>query len=336
MSNVPLHWLQKTPPRPPRDAGPAQRDDSDEENVQNREFNPPASSSPALELNLRKRPAPEDWATHEDLRLFSQLTGPQQSVWIAAHLLEGSDQLSSLVPAEARYRIPTGLEVSRIDMGAFLTLVDHKAPSYVHKNATSGPLVRLLNYLEKHPSWGLTSEVKGDKAKYEVIKAELDTSSRNKDSVGHACDPADVVPGGPTRKDAQDILVLCQRVLALGAKVAPDVKLSAELVGRMAYVRFIYQKNLDKSQKKGDKSKSGSRQEPAETIDSEVDGDDIKDKEDKVPKFWEAVDTALAEVRDVTKGAEDAILFSRSLQEDMAIYGCAKLDDLVANAPHTL
>ncbi|KAJ7834411.1 hypothetical protein B0H13DRAFT_1914118 [Mycena leptocephala] len=101
---------------------------------------------------------------------------------------------------------------------------------------------------------------------------------------------------------------------------------------------FIYQKNLDKSQKKGDKSKSGSRQEPADTIDSEVDGDDIKDKEDKVPKFWEAVDKALAEVRDVTKGAKDAMsrLFSRSLQEDMAIYGCAKLDNLAANAPHTL
>ncbi|KAJ7836513.1 hypothetical protein B0H13DRAFT_2368684 [Mycena leptocephala] len=361
MSNVPLHWLQKTPPRPPRDAGPAQRDDSDEETAQNREFNPPASSSLALELNLRKRPAPEDLGqyanslsrklrlklqAHEELRLFSQLTGPQQSVWIAAHLLEGSDQLSSLVPAEARYRIPTGLE-GRIDMGAFLTLVDHKAPSYVHKSATSGPVVRLLNYLEKHPSWGLTSEVKGDKAKYEVIKGRARyqlTKFRNlikdaiKDSVGHACDPADVVPGGPTRKDAQDILVLCQRVLALGAKVAPDVKLSAELAGRMAYVCFIYQKNLDKSQKKGDKSKSGSRQEPAETIDSEVDGDDIKDKEDKVPKFWEAVNKALAEVRDVTKGAEDAMsrLFSRSLQEDMAIYGCAKLDDLAANALHTL
>jgi hypothetical protein len=64
----------------------------------------------------------------------------------------------------------------------------------------------------------------------------LQFASQIKDSVGHACDPADVVPGGPTRKDAQDILVLCQRVLALGAKVAPDVKLSAELAGRMAYV----------------------------------------------------------------------------------------------------
>jgi hypothetical protein len=88
MSNVPLHWLQKTPPRPPRDAGPAQRDDSDEETAQNREFNPPASSSPALKLNLCKRPAPEDLGqyadslsrklrlklqAHEELRLFSQV-----------------------------------------------------------------------------------------------------------------------------------------------------------------------------------------------------------------------------------------------------------------------
>lgn len=90
-------------------------------------------------------------------------------------------------------------------MGAFLTLVDHKAPSYVHKSATSGPVVRLLvcfqctfdlsfmalqNYLEKHPSWGLTSEVKGDKAKYEVIKGRARyqlTKFRNliKDAVSH-------------------------------------------------------------------------------------------------------------------------------------------------------
>ncbi|KAJ7900960.1 hypothetical protein B0H14DRAFT_3123590 [Mycena olivaceomarginata] len=63
----------------------------------------------------------------------------EQSVWIAAHLLESKHRISTLVPIEAVYRIP-----------AVLT-----------------------NYLGKHPSWGLTSDLKADRSKFKVIKGRV-------------------------------------------------------------------------------------------------------------------------------------------------------------------
>ncbi|KAJ7828991.1 hypothetical protein B0H13DRAFT_2372841 [Mycena leptocephala] len=337
MSSIPAHWLLKT----------ATDDSEDERRLQSSDL---PSSSPNMEqstnplkrhgedlgqyaehVSRRLRLTP---GAHEELKHFSQLTGPQQSVWIAARMLEGNYQVSMLVPAEAMYNIPTAFE-GHIDMSCFLALVDPTAFSYVHKSTLHGPIARVLNHLAKDPSWGFTAEVRADKAKLKVIKGRVGlklTSFRNViksaigDSVGHTRETTEfLLPGEPTRNDTQDILTLCQRILSLGAKVAPDVKLSMEMAARMAYVRHIYQGKLDKKSKK-----------QAEVKEPEADAEADKDDE-KVSKFWASVDSGLAEVRQVAKGVEEDMsrLFSKSLADDLALYGKVKLDHLTAVAPHT-
>ncbi|KAJ7890151.1 hypothetical protein B0H14DRAFT_3855533 [Mycena olivaceomarginata] len=324
MSSIPPHWLLHTPP-PSRPSGNSVQDFDDDGLTSL--SGPPQSSSPITEQSLPlpmlslKRPG-EDLGTEA----FSQLTGPEQSVWIAAHLLESNHRISTLVPIEAVYRIPAVL-TGRIDMTCFLALVDHKAFSYVHKSAVHGPIARVVNYLGKHPSWGLTSDLKADRSKFKVIKGRVGsqlTHYRNViksaigDSIGHPRDPTEPIPRGePTCKDAQDILVLCQRILSLGGKVAPDIKLSMEMASRMAYVRHIYQTKLDKNTKNKDEEET---------------------EADKVPGFWTAVDKGLEEIREETHGVEEVMsrLFSRSLADDLALYGKVVLDHLAVVPPHTL
>ncbi|KAJ7104569.1 hypothetical protein C8R43DRAFT_1141002 [Mycena crocata] len=330
---VPDHWLIPESPQRRRVASTTQAPNADEGLTQSQSSDgfQPSSPSPLPEghsHNPRKRPAEDmgQYAEHigRKLRLtteacgalkdFSQLSAPQQSLWIAGHILGSEIQMSSLVPAESVYRIPSGLE-GRVDMAAFKALVDHTAPSYVAKS--NGPTLRVLKFLEKHPSWGLTLEVKSDKPKYTVIQNRVRdklTHYRNlikvaiEESLGGVRDSSEVIsPGLPTRKDALDIVTLCQRILAIGAKVAPDVKTSMELVARVAYLRHHYQAKEN-------------------------------DNKHKAPQFWESVDSGLAEIRALTREnkEETSRLFSRSLRDDQRMYGEVQLDHLATETPTLL
>ncbi|KAJ7467267.1 hypothetical protein B0H11DRAFT_2281255 [Mycena galericulata] len=318
MTTIPYHWLAPTPPRPSQVSRP---ETDDEENgspdngllplrLQQPSGSDGSSSlsmtSPSAERsshNPRKRAA-EDLGQYadqvarklrltteaqEELKSFTQLPAPRQSVWIAAHMLAGNNQISSLVPAESVYRIPTDLE-GHIDQTTFLALVDHQAFNYV--------------YIEKHASWGLTARVKSDKSKFSVIKLRIrDKLTQYRNLLKGAIEESMVPPGEPVRKDALNVLVLCQRILAVGAKVAPDVKVSMEMAARVAYLRFHY-----------------------------------KLKVDARLRFWDDVDKGLAEVRETTRGNREELsrLFSRSLSDDLKIYGQVKLDHLTAVSPALL
>ncbi|KAJ7444524.1 hypothetical protein B0H11DRAFT_2203710 [Mycena galericulata] len=344
MTTIPSHWLVPTPPRPSQVSRP-ETDDEENGSLDNgliplRLQQPSGSdgssslsmSSPSAERsnhNPRKRAA-EDLGQYadqvarklrltteaqEELKSFTQLPAHRQSVWIAAHMLAGNNQISSLVPAESVYRIPTDLE-GHIDQTTFLALVDPQAFNYVTKS--NGPVVRVVAYIEKHPSWGLTLRVKSDKSKYSVIKLRIRdklTQYRNlikgaiEESMGEAREESSEVvpPGEPVRKDALNVLVLCQRILAVGAKVAPDVKVSMEMAARVAYLRFHYKLKVNAGLP-------------------------------KAPAFWDDVDKGLAEVRDTTRGNQEELsrLFSRSLSDDLKIYGQVKLDHLTAVSPALL
>ncbi|KAJ6550495.1 hypothetical protein DFH09DRAFT_1501545 [Mycena vulgaris] len=175
---------------------------------------------------------------------------------------------------------------------------------------------RVLVYLEKHPSWGLTPTVKNDKSKFTVIKGrarDKGTHYRNLikcvvESLGDVRDPSEPVPAGEgIHKDALTIVVLRQRILAVGAKVAPDVKVSLEMAGRVAYLRFHYQGKVNQGKP-------------------------------KAPSFWDDIDAGLADVRGATGEAVEAmsLLFSRSLSDDLALYGPVNLDHLVTVSPALL
>ncbi|KAJ7659001.1 hypothetical protein B0H17DRAFT_1261529 [Mycena rosella] len=255
----------------------------------------------------------------DELQDFSQLSGPQQSVWIAARMLDVNARMSSLIPAESVFHMPVALE-GRIDQILFLALVDYLAPAYVAK--ANGPFTRVIincqsqTFLEKHPSWGLTGVIMNDKSKFPVIKTRVRdklTDYRNRvkvaieESLGVARDPLEVVaPGEGIRKDALNIITLCQRIVAVGSKVAPDVKVSMEMAGCIAYLRYRYQAQFDKGKL-------------------------------MAPGFWEDVDSGLQEVREATKEVVEAMsaVFSRSLRDALALYGMVKLDHL-ATVPPTL
>ncbi|KAJ6463073.1 hypothetical protein DFH09DRAFT_1113676 [Mycena vulgaris] len=114
---------------------------------------------------------------------------------------------------------------------------------------------------------------RNDKSKFTVIKGR----ARDKESLGDVRDPSEPVPAGEgIHKDALTIVVLRQRILAVGAKVAPDVKVSLEMAGRVAYLRFHYQGKVNQGKP-------------------------------KAPSFWDDIDAGLADVRGATGEAVEAM-----------------------------
>ncbi|KAJ7607051.1 hypothetical protein FB45DRAFT_1136032 [Roridomyces roridus] len=287
-----------------------------------------SSPAPTTNQNPRKRAAEDSvqYAQHvarklrlsandaETLKEFTQLTGAQQSIWLAAKMIENQNRLEALVPAEAVYHIPTSLE-GHINKATFVALVDHTTSSYVAKG--HGPTIRVINYLLRNPSRGLTAEMRDDQAQFKIIKRRVRdklTHNRNQikcaieGSMGEEREPDEVTgTGEPIRKDALDIVTLCQRIVALGAKVAPDVKVSTEMVARVAYLRYHFQVKVD----------AGSP---------------------KAPNFWRAVDEGLTEVRTLTLGDPEALsrIFARSLRDDLARYGHVDMEELTPVTPSIL
>ncbi|KAJ7226207.1 hypothetical protein C8J57DRAFT_1535374 [Mycena rebaudengoi] len=295
---------------------------------------PFSTSTPASGSLLGKRPAEDNGQfadqisrnlrlkteAHTVLKNFAEMSGPQQSIWIAGHLLQNSTQLNTLEVPEAIWHIPTTLD-GKIEECSFLILIDPKAHSYVNKCRENGPVARLLAHLEKHPSWGFTSEVKKNKARFPLVKTrgqDRFTHLRNqlKDalagSVGTVRDGSEAEATTPTsgvqtvtvRFGALNIVELCQQMLAVGSKVAPDVKVSMEMAARVAYLRYIYQTLADM-------------------------------KAEARPSFWPEVDKNLKEVREEAMGDEVAIsnVFAKILNEDIEVYGEVRLDKLVLISP---
>ncbi|KAJ7852477.1 hypothetical protein B0H14DRAFT_3866072 [Mycena olivaceomarginata] len=117
-------------------------------------------------------------------------------------------------------------------------------------------------------------------------------------SRGTSRDPGETVPPGQaTRKDAVNILELTQNIL-LGSKAIPDAKLSLALVARVAWLRWVYETIL---------AKSGQG----------------------APKYWEGVDTRLADMRKQKNGDAEATsrVFGRFLNDDFALYGTVFVED---------
>ncbi|KAJ7825648.1 hypothetical protein B0H14DRAFT_3874392 [Mycena olivaceomarginata] len=121
-------------------------------------------------------------------------------------------------------------------------------------------------------------------------------------SRGTSRDPGETEPPGQaTRKDAVNILELTQNILLLGSKAIPDAKLSLALVARVAWLRWVYETIL---------AKSG----PG------------------APKYWDGVDTRLADMRKQKNGDAEAMFFN----DDFALYGTVFVEDLTPVSPINL
>ncbi|KAJ7115667.1 hypothetical protein C8R44DRAFT_739423 [Mycena epipterygia] len=203
----------------------------------------------------RKRPA-EDMAQYtesaarhvrlkpdskEELLRFAEASPVEQGIWLAARLLSQQERLDTLQPAESVYHIPTKLQ-GKLDKTAFLVIVDHTVPAYLVKDIL---VKRVQAHLEKHPSWGWTPEVKGDKSKTKVLVQRIRnklTHSRNEIKSLLEKSIGEVNEAG-VRTGHTNVYDLSRQIIALGSRVAPDAKVSLDLCVRVAFLRAKVQEN---------------------------------------------------------------------------------------------
>ncbi|KAJ7488708.1 hypothetical protein B0H11DRAFT_1070290 [Mycena galericulata] len=171
---------------------------------------------------------------------FSQISGAQQGIWIAAHLSAIEERLDALQPAESVYHIPMKLQ-GKIDMLSFLVLVDPTVPAYLTKEVL---LKRVQAHLEKNPTWGWTAEVKGDKSKTkQLIKRIRSKLTHGRSDIKTLLEKSiGTVDEDKVRHDHKDLYALTAQIVALGSRLTPDIKVSLDLCVRVAVLRAKVQK----------------------------------------------------------------------------------------------
>ncbi|KII82863.1 hypothetical protein PLICRDRAFT_684816 [Plicaturopsis crispa FD-325 SS-3] len=262
----------------------------------------PTSSVPPSSLsavNSRKRPTEDTeqfvvnisrriklrGCDQEELRKFSKLTDAEQSVWLAAHVLQAI-VASDTVPYDAIYEIPKRTE-AYIDMQVFRILTDPSLPRY---HGTNGPVKLLTEKVVDNPSQGVTQAVKDDKSKWDVILRRMrerltdrryDIKALIVSSIGPDPRPDDA----PHRPDAMNIMVLCENLAAIyrPSEIVIDIALCA----RVAFLRQM------------------AREYPND------------------PKYWSKVDAKLDSIRKLSNQDSKVISkkFAKILEYDRGIYG---------------
>ncbi|KAJ8700495.1 hypothetical protein PTI98_003510 [Pleurotus ostreatus] len=243
----------------------------------------------ALSRNVRLKTSQKD-----ELKQFVLLSEAQQQVWLAAQLIKVVDVLNTLEAPDTIYQIPTTME-RRIELYTYLVLVSPTTSVYV-MNA-GGPLSLILDHMETVPSWGLTPEVKADKAKFDVV------CSRIRNRLTHRRNEMKTMIRDSLDTPWTDIVALCHQILAMGDRVVVTLKVSLQMVAWVAFLRAVYRDHMG------------------------------PDK--KVDKYWRLVDTQLKEVRDTTNGDTKKLsrFFAKVLTHDREAYGNPSIDDLELTSP---
>ncbi|EAU92085.2 hypothetical protein CC1G_09606 [Coprinopsis cinerea okayama7 len=244
--------------------------------------------------NVRLRPGSEG---EKAVVQFAKLSSPAQRIALYANLQSMSEHLHTINPADAMYEIPSKL-VHRIDRSAFLTLISPTCSRYLKQR---GPLGMILEHLEAHPSWGLTTAIKEDKSKYDIIVKKIQkalTNRRNaiKSTLKASLEiiaPEDRATNDKTGKT--DIVQLTDNILSGGdSLVVRRPAATLAMLARFAYLRGLYVDSIEKP----------------------------KEEPELVKDFWKGVDMKLQEVREV-KETEQRLssYFAGVLELDFARWG---------------
>ncbi|GBE79610.1 hypothetical protein SCP_0208100 [Sparassis crispa] len=171
-------------------------------------------------------------------------------------MLKIEEHLEAIQPADAQWDLPRTLK-DKIDHYTFALLLSPVLPFYLAKNtAPLGPIKLVMGILEKHPLWGFTKEVKGDKYKFDIVvkrvqtrltdrRAELKeviTLSLGPEGLSEAHgEQMGTVSKAPKKKTPDpvqlDVVELCK---ALAAKhAATHVIISLEMCARVAFLRKL-------------------------------------------------------------------------------------------------
>ncbi|RXW17925.1 hypothetical protein EST38_g7928 [Candolleomyces aberdarensis] len=224
---------------------------------------------------------------------FAQLSSPQQRITVYAELRSLSELVARIKPGQAVFTVPDSL-VRRIERYSFTVLVSPTCQLYIKDDS---PFKLILSHLESNPQWGLTEDIRNTTAQYAAVKSRLRkalTNRRNvlktlmKTSLGH-----DKEAAASKEPGTQDILQLCEAIIASGASTVPTVpKVSLQMLARFALLRKILEKCLTN---------------PA-----------MKNSED----YWNLVDKnlkAMRERKDTPKRISE--FFAHVLEEDYDLYG---------------
>ncbi|TFK32386.1 hypothetical protein BDQ12DRAFT_728741 [Crucibulum laeve] len=240
-----------------------------------------------------------DDANQEQLKQFAAMPGHQQSIFLAGLIFQHIERLELIQPPEAPYVLPDSLK-AKIEKYTFIVLIDPSLPKYL---SDDGPLNLVLDFIQKHLSWGLSSAIMEDPVKLKVIvKAIRDeaTNLRNlfkdevKCSIEHSASDGSLQP-------AINIVKLCKNIVGICSRIASKVWVSLKMAARFAFVRNEYVAAYA-----ANNSKPGRN-------------------------FWIRVDQRLERYQKEKNNDEVKIssIFGRILQSDRRIYGSIDVENLL-------
>ncbi|KAF5384318.1 hypothetical protein D9615_003464 [Tricholomella constricta] len=321
----------QTPPLPPRSLSPSNEGhhdqpaghdsndsfnslDGDNEDSDELGLSVSTFSTPSV-VTHRKR-ASEDWSQYadsvarrirlkqsnaEELKDFAKMTGPQQSILLAAMVMRSQEIIQLVQPAEAVYQIPTSLD-AKIEKYVFVIFLEPSLGAYVTEDY---PIKQLTDFLQRFPGWGLTNDIMEDPSKLKVIVAKARdcfvtlrnlVKTKIEESIGTKGENG-------TYSNSTDVGTLCHQIVALRSRIAPKVKPSVKMCGRVAFLRSTFINMMS-----------------------------LAGKVDRT--YWPKVDKELEKIR-VNKGNDTqkiSDVFSRMLTADRLLHGRGDIESLVAQA----
>ncbi|KAL6307977.1 hypothetical protein BKA93DRAFT_822945 [Sparassis latifolia] len=171
-------------------------------------------------------------------------------------------QFASLAARRVRLRPAGEKELDRvskdkIDHYTFALLLSPVLPFYLAKNTASlGPIKLVMGILEKHPSWGFTKEVKGDKYKFDIVVKRVQTHLTDQRAELKEVITLSLGPEGLSEAHGEqmgtvskalkkktpdpvqlDIVELCKALVSKHA--ATHIIISLEMCARVAFLRKL-------------------------------------------------------------------------------------------------
>ncbi|KAF8064463.1 hypothetical protein FPV67DRAFT_1451635 [Lyophyllum atratum] len=174
---------------------------------------------------------------NDDLNEFAEMPGQKQSIVLAILLMRSNELVQAIQPVEAPYQISASLE-AKIEKYAFVMLVDATIGAYIKDDA---PLKLLVEFLQRYPGWGVTSQVAEDPTKLKVVVGKArDVFVTLRNLIKGKIEES--IASEKNDNTSTDIMTLCQQIVSLRTKIAPKVKVSVQMCGRVAFLRKTFVK----------------------------------------------------------------------------------------------
>ncbi|KAF9469000.1 hypothetical protein BDZ94DRAFT_1245129 [Collybia nuda] len=221
---------------------------------------------------------------------FAKLPLSQQNVYLFCEVMRIRQQQDTLHPPDIVFIIPKKLE-AKIEIYIFRTLMSPSLASYVQKPLPTDIVTALI---KKHPSWGVTPEVKDNKSSWDVVVKWVrerltdwcyDIKKVLSKSIWTTQTDDNGVATLVNRTDPLDIIDLCTALV--GIFPGAQVPVTVPMLGRVAVLRQVLVNS------KG------------------------------ATKFWEKVDNTFVKLRSDHNNDKTAIskLIGRALKNDHKVYG---------------